>query len=217
MLESGGHTHIQNSQPYQAHMSTHTHSVRSNIFQQVEKLQLIKFNPKDKIPTHKHLYSELKLNLSEMMQVGIRRSTLSFRYKRKCKTKRCARAAKTSWKLQSWLGLQYGFRAVRCRFVNWSSSELKSWLGLQCRLRTCIKDYKYTTHLCIYNLCMHAARTSGEVVYTVSEAETGRSQSSTVTNCLHSRSMWRLWVLTVSDHRCKFMKRQTRKVSSEVL
>ena len=113
MFETGGHTHIQNSQPYQLYMSTHAHSARSSIFQQMEKVQLIKFNPKDKIPTHERLCSELKLNLSEMMQVGItilvRRSTLSFRYKRKCKTKRCGRAAKTNWKLQSWLGLHTVF------------------------------------------------------------------------------------------------------------
>ena len=58
IFESEGHTHIRNSQPYQLHASTHVLSHRSSIFQQVKKVQLIKFNLTDKIPTYEHLYSD---------------------------------------------------------------------------------------------------------------------------------------------------------------
>ena len=49
------HTNLKQSTLPVTHISTCTH--RSSIFQQVRKVQLIKFNPADKIPTHKHLYS----------------------------------------------------------------------------------------------------------------------------------------------------------------
>ena len=50
------HTHPKQSTLPVTRVNTCTH--RSSIFQQVRKLQLIKFNPTDKIPTYEHLCSD---------------------------------------------------------------------------------------------------------------------------------------------------------------
>ena len=51
----GAQTHPKQSNlPVNVNTCTH----RSGIFQQVRKVQLLKFNPTDKIPTHEHLYSD---------------------------------------------------------------------------------------------------------------------------------------------------------------
>ena len=52
MFEIEAQTHPkQSTLPVNVNTSTH----RSGIFQQVRKVQLLKFNPTDKIPTHEHL------------------------------------------------------------------------------------------------------------------------------------------------------------------
>ena len=56
VFESGGHIHIRNSEPYQLHVSTP--ALTGQHFSTSKKSTTPQFNPTDKIPTHKHLYSD---------------------------------------------------------------------------------------------------------------------------------------------------------------
>ena len=62
ILESGGHTHIRNSQPYQLHASTHAEKYRASNSTQT-----------DKIPTHKHLYSDQYYHINSTANPHIKR------------------------------------------------------------------------------------------------------------------------------------------------
>ena len=53
MLESGGHSHIWNSQPYQLHASTHT--LTDQTFSANKKSTTHQIQPKQ-TPAHEHLY-----------------------------------------------------------------------------------------------------------------------------------------------------------------
>ena len=73
MFEIEAQTHPkQSTLPVNVNTSTH----RSGIFQQVRKVQLLKFNPTDKIPAHEHLYSDQYCHINSITTLTLKNNEL---------------------------------------------------------------------------------------------------------------------------------------------